>query len=62
MGLQELTRSSLMVHLTLSPFLSVVDLPIGLFSEMSMSVIENLPIETLVVGAYIYAADTNVSC
>jgi hypothetical protein len=51
-----------MVHLTLSLFLSVVDLPIGLFSEMSMSVIENLPIETLVVRAYVLAADTNVSC
>ena len=62
MGRQEPTRLSLMVHLTLSLFLSVVDLPIGLFSEMSMSVIENLPIETLVVRAYVLAADTNVSC
>jgi hypothetical protein len=48
-----------MVHLTLSRFLSAVDSATGLFSETSMSVIENLPLETLVVGTYISAADAN---
>lgn len=59
---QGLTRWSLMVHPILPRFFSVVDLATGLFSEASMSVIENLPLETLVVGTYICAAGTHIGC
>jgi hypothetical protein len=51
-----------MVHSILPRFFSVVDLATGLFSEASMSVIENLPLETLVVGTYICATGTHIGC